>query len=99
MRQAATGAAVAVALVAFHLAMSMLGAGAHVSALGGMRVGSWSLAIGGLHVVAYLGALVVAPVLALASAVEATSLLACSRRASPASSFRATVTSGRSVRP
>jgi hypothetical protein len=66
--------ALAVLLVAFHVLLRALGLSAHLSAIAGMPLDACSLPIAGLYVLAYLGAIVVAPILALASLAEAAAL-------------------------
>lgn len=71
MKRAVTTLALALLLVALHGALHALGLGAHVSAIAGMPLDVWSLPIAALYVVAYLGAVILAPILALASLFEA----------------------------
>lgn len=70
MRRAFGALALALLLVGLHATLRALGLAAHVSAIAGMPVDAWSLPIAALYVVAYLGAIVLAPILALASLVE-----------------------------
>ena len=60
----------ALVMVGAHVAMRVFGLGAHTSALAGMPVDDSSLAIATIYVVLYLSAVVVAPVLVLAAALE-----------------------------
>ncbi|CAN5925637.1 hypothetical protein BH11MYX4_BH11MYX4_21980 [soil metagenome] len=66
MTAARSALALAALLVAFHLTLRAAGLALHTSALAGMPEGAWSLPLAALYVVAYLGAIVVAPILALA---------------------------------
>jgi hypothetical protein len=71
LRRALCGLVLALSFVALHAILRGLGLAAHTSAITGMPIDAWSLPIAALYVVAYLGAIVVAPILALASLVEA----------------------------
>ncbi|HSO37082.1 MAG TPA: hypothetical protein VLT33_31370 [Labilithrix sp.] len=66
MRAARSALALAALLVAFHLTLRAAGLALHTSARAGMPEGAWSLPLAALYVLAYLGAIVVAPILALA---------------------------------
>jgi hypothetical protein len=59
--------AVAAAIVAIHLALRLAGLASHTSALAGMPASAWSLPIAAVYVLAYLAAVVVAPVLVIAT--------------------------------
>jgi len=71
MKRAYSAAALALLLVLLHVILRALGLAVHTSAIAGMPMDAWSVPIAVLYVVAYLGAIVVAPVLALASLAEA----------------------------
>jgi hypothetical protein len=62
---------IAAAIVVLHYAMRWAGLAIHTSALAGMPESAWSLPIAGAYVVAYLAAVVVAPVLVLGVVLEA----------------------------
>jgi hypothetical protein len=61
---------VAGVLIAIHLGMRALGLAEHTSAIAGMPVSPASAILGPLYVVTYLLAVVVAPILAVASVLE-----------------------------
>jgi hypothetical protein len=60
----------AVAIVAVHLAMRALGLAEHTSAIAGMPVSEASWVVAPLYVLAYLAAVVVAPILAIAGMLQ-----------------------------
>ena len=71
MRAARSALALALLLVVFHLALRAAGLAVHTRAIAGMPVAAWSLPPAALYVLAYLGAIVVAPILALAGVGQA----------------------------
>ena len=70
MRRALLAAACALLLVVLHASLRALGLVVHTSAIAGMPIDAWSLPIAALYVVSYLGAVVIAPVLAMAGLFE-----------------------------
>ena len=58
------------AVVLGHLAMRVLGLGGHMSLIAGMPIDATSFVIAPIYLVTYLLAVVVAPVLLLASAID-----------------------------
>ncbi len=70
MKRALCGIGLATFLVVLHGTLRALGLASHTSAIAGMPIHAWSLPIAALYLLAYLGAVVLAPILAMASVVE-----------------------------
>ena len=79
MRRASYAFALALFLVLLHVSLRALGLVAHTSAIAGMPIEAWSLPIAAVYVLAYLGAVVVAPLLAIAALLELATHLVRSR--------------------
>jgi hypothetical protein len=67
MKNSMKALALAVLLVSLHLGLRALGLAEHMSAIAGMPASSSSWAIAPLYIVSYFLAVVVAPIVALAS--------------------------------
>jgi hypothetical protein len=71
MHRTKTLLATAATIVAAHVVMRLLGFASHTSILAGMPQSDASFVIGPLYVLLHLSAVIVAPIIALAAAIDA----------------------------